>query len=186
VEQLTAGGSSAGLSARRDELLSCYRREMDRQAVTERKVRLDGGVEEFVCERLVLEPGERAVLRYVLDRDWNVAGTILIPRGTVTVSHYWVDRPFNVYHWVHEGRTLALYVNIADRTEIAADIVSYRDLVVDVLMRPSGAIEILDEEELPTDLEPAARKSIADAVEVVVTGARGLMLEIERESARLG
>lgn len=155
-----------------------------RPRVTERKVRLDGSVEEFSCEALALEAGRHAVLRYVLDRDWHVAGTILIPKGAITVSHYWIDRPYNVYHWLHDGQTLALYVNIADSTQIAPTLISYRDLVVDVLMRPSGAIEILDEEDLPTDLEPAARKSVADAVEVVVTGARGLMLEIERESAR--
>ena len=169
-------------------MLSCYRRVVGSQirppTVLERKIRLDGSVEEFSCDVLALEADRRAVLRYVLDRDWNVAGTILIPEGTITISHYWAGRPFNVYHWVHDGRTLAIYVNIADRTHIAPTLVSYRDLVVDVLMRPSGAIEILDEEELPTDLEPAARKSIADAVEVVVTGARGLRLEIEQESAR--
>ena len=157
---------------------------MDRQTVIERKIRLDGSVEEFVCEVLVLEAGRHAVLRYVLDRDWHVAGTILIPKGTSTISHYWVDRPYNVYHWVNEGRTLAHYVNIADRTEISRELVAYRDLVVDVLVRPSGAIEILDEDELPTDLEPAARKSIADALEVVITGARRLLVDIEQESRR--
>lgn len=157
---------------------------MDRQTVIERKTRLDGTVEEFVCDVLALEAGRRAVLRYVLDRDWHVAGTILIPKGTVTVSHYWADRPYNVYHWVQDGRTLAHYVNIADRTEIAPGLVSYRDLVVDVLVRPSGAIEILDEDELPADLAPGARKSIAEALEVVITGARGLTQEIDRESRR--
>ena len=158
--------------------------QTDRPTVIERKTRLDGTVEEFVCEVLLLEPGRRAVLRYVLDRDWHVAGTILIPRGTSTVSHYWTDRPYNVYHWVNGGRTLAHYVNIADRTTIEPGLVAYRDLVVDVLVRPGGAIEILDEDELPTDLEPAARKSIADALEVVITGARRLVADIEQESRR--
>jgi len=51
-------------------------------------------------------------------------------------------------------------------------------------VRPSGAIEILDEDELPTDLAPGARKSIAEALEVVITGARGLTQEIDRESRR--
>lgn len=157
---------------------------MDRQTVIERKTRLDGSVEEFVCERLLLEVGRRAVLRYELLEDWDVAGTILIPRGTFTISHYWAERPYNVYHWVHQGRTLALYINIADHTVIADGLVAYRDLVVDVLLRPSGAIEILDEEDLPTNLEPAARRSIADATEVVVTGAKRLSLEIEQESRR--
>lgn len=157
---------------------------MDRQTVIERKTRLDGTTEEFVCDALELEPGKRALLRLELDRDWDVAGVLKVPAGTFTFAHYWVDRPYNVYHWVNEGRTLAYYVNIADRTTIAADLVGYRDLVVDVLLRPSGAIEILDEDELPTDLEPAARKSIAEALEVVVTGARGLMREVEQETAR--
>lgn len=168
--------------------MSCYRRSVasptHRPTVIERKIRLDGSVEEFVCEVLVLEAGRHAVLRYAVTRDWDVAGTILIPKGTFTISHYWVDRPYNVYHWINEGRTLAQYVNIADRTEIAPGLVAYRDLVVDVLVRPSGAIEILDEDELPTDLEPAARKCIADALEVVITGARRLTLEIEQESRR--
>lgn len=155
-----------------------------RQTVIERKIRLDGSAEEFVCDVLALDPGRHAVLRYELDRDWDVAGTIVIPKGALTVSHYWADRPYNVYHWVRDGRTLALYVNVADRTEVRPELVSYRDLVVDVLLRPGGAIEILDEDELPTDLEPAARRSIADALEVVVTGARRLTQEIERETRR--
>ena len=168
--------------------MSCYRRvvasQTGRPTLIERKIRLDGTAEEFVCEVLALETGRHAILRYVLDRDWDVAGTIVIPKGTATISHYWVDRPYNVYHWVNEGRTVAHYVNIADRTEIAPRLVAYRDLVVDVLVRPSGAIEILDEDELPTDLEPAARKSIADALEVVITGARRLTVELEQESRR--
>lgn len=169
--------------------MSCYRRvvasQTDRPTVIERKTRLDGSVEDFACEVLLLEAGRRAVLRYVLDRDWSVGGTMLVPKGAETISHYWVDRPYNVYHWVDGGGTLAHYVNIADRTEIAPGLVSYRDLVVDVLVRPGGALEILDEDELPTDLEPAARKSIADALETVVTGARRLLLEVDRETGRL-
>lgn len=156
---------------------------MDRQTVTERKTRLDGTTDEFVCEVLALEPGKHAILRLVLDRDWHVAGVLTVPAGTVTYAHYWIDRPYNVYHWTNDGRTLAYYVNIADRTEIGREVVAYRDLVVDVIVRPSGAIEVLDEDELPVDLEPSARKSIADALEVVVTGAKRLMAEIERETA---
>ena len=171
-------------------MLSCYRRVLpsqigDRQTVTERKVRLDGTIAEFRCEALVLEPGRRAVLRYTSEREVRIRDTdIVLPAGTVTIAHYWADRPYNVYHWLADGRTIAFYVNIADRPEIGPDAVSYRDLVVDVVLRPSGALDILDEEELPANVDPAARRSMADALEIVVTGARGLMLEIEQESAR--
>ncbi len=166
-------------------MVSCYRRVVDRQTVTERKVRLDGTSAEYSCESLLLEPGHRAVLRYTSEREVRIRETdIVLPAGTVTIAHYWTGRPYNVYHWLSAGRTVAFYVNVADRTEIGTDAVSYRDLVVDVVVRPSGALEILDEEELPADLEPAARKAIADALEIVVTGARRLAIEIERESAR--
>lgn len=169
--------------------MSCYRRVIASQirprTVTERKFRLDGTSAEFRCAALLLEPGGRAVLRYTSDRLIRIRDTdIVLPPGTVTIAHYWTGRPYNVYHWLVDGRTVAYYVNVSDRTEITSELVSYRDLVVDIVVRPSGALEILDEEELPADLEPAARKSIADALEAVVTGARRLVIEIEQESAR--
>jgi predicted RNA-binding protein associated with RNAse of E/G family len=155
-----------------------------RQTIVERKIRLDGTSVEFTCEALAIEPGRRAVLRYTSDREVHVRGTeIVLPVGTVTIAHFWSERPYNVYHWVAAGRTVAYYVNVADGTEIARDRVAYRDLVVDVVVRPGGALEIVDEDELPADLEPAARKAVADALEVVVTGARRLIAEVERESA---
>lgn len=166
--------------------MSCYRRVVDRQTVTERKTRLDGSSAEFRCESLLLEPGRRAVLRYTSDREVRIRDTdIVLPAGTVTIAHYWTERPYNVYHWLIDRRSVGFYVNVADRTQIGTDVVSYRDLVVDVVVRPSGALEILDEEDLPADLEPGARKAIADALETVVTGARRLAIEIEQESARL-
>ena len=165
--------------------MSCYRRVVDRQTVFERKIRLDGTTSEFSCEGLVMEPGRRAVLRYTSEQEILIRDTdIALPAGTVTLAHYWTDRPYNVYHWLSAGRTVAYYVNVADQTRIDVGRVSYRDLVVDVVVRPGGALEILDEDELPTDLEPAARKAIADALEVVVTGAKRLSLEIEQESRR--
>lgn len=157
---------------------------MERQTVIERKTRLDGTTEEFVCDALELLPGKRAVLHLRLDRDWDVAGVLKVPAGTSTYAHYWIDRPYNVYHWVNEGRTLGYYVNIADGVTIESDVVAYRDLVLDVLIRPGGALEVLDEDELPADLETGARRSIADAMEVVVTGAKGLMREVEESTAR--
>ncbi|MGH2500197.1 MAG: DUF402 domain-containing protein [Candidatus Limnocylindria bacterium] len=154
--------------------------------VIETKIRLDGSREVFACEGLLVEPGGRAVLRYVTDREWRIAAADLrVPVGAVTISHYWVDRPYNVYHWLVDGRTLAYYCNVAAETEIGAAAVSYLDLTVDVLLRTSGAIDILDEDELPADLEARHRRTIADALEVLVTNGRRLAAEIERESRRL-
>ena len=168
-------------------MLSCYRRVVGRQTsatIIERKTRLDGSTSEFVCEPLVIVPGQRAVLRYVSDRELAIANTDLrVPRGTMTIGHYWVDRPYNVYHWLVGGRTLAYYCNLVSETTIEPALVGYTDLVVDVLLRPSGASEILDEEELPADLAPVHRLAIATGLEVIIANPKMLMREIERETA---
>ncbi len=155
-----------------------------RATITERKTRLDGSVVEYPCEGLVLLPGRRAVLRYVSDREHGLEGTDLrIPAGAVTVAHYWVDRPFNVYHLLADGSTLAYYCNVAANTVVADDVVAFTDLVVDVLLRTSGAATVLDEDELPDDLDPRHRLVIAKALEALITDPRTLIREIERETA---
>jgi hypothetical protein len=152
--------------------------------ITERKTRLDGTAQDFICEGLILEPGRKAVLRYVSDREWAIADTdVRVPPGTVTVAHYWIDRPYNVYHWLVGGRTLAYYCNIVTDTLIEPELVAYTDLVVDVLLRPSGAADVLDEDELPHDLAPAHRLAIAKALEVLIANPRFLIREIEQETA---
>ena len=152
-------------------------------AITERKTRLDGTVAEFACTLLALEPGRRAVLRYVIDREWTIGETRIVVRpGMVTVAHYWIDRPFNVYHWLDGGKTVAYYCNVAETTEISERVVAFTDLAIDVLLRPTGAIDVLDEDELPPDLAPAHRLTIAKALEILVTDARRLSAEIERET----
>jgi predicted RNA-binding protein associated with RNAse of E/G family len=156
---------------------------VDGAPITERKTRLNGSVVEYACETLALEAGRRAVVRYISERDRPLEGTDLVLRkGTVTVGHFWTDRPYNVYHWLDGGRTIALYVNIATDTTIEPEAIAYRDLVVDVLIRPSGAIEILDEDELPPSIEPRYRLAIAKAIETCVTEGRRLSAEIERET----
>jgi predicted RNA-binding protein associated with RNAse of E/G family len=154
-----------------------------RATITERKTRLDGSVVDYACEPLVVEEGRRALVRYVTERERALEGTDLVLRkGTVTVGHFWTDRPYNVYHWLDGGKTIALYVSIATDTTIEPAAIAYRDLVVDVLIRPSGAIEILDEDELPPSIEPRYRLAIAKALETCITEGRRLTAEVERET----
>jgi len=149
--------------------------------ITEHKTRLDGSVAEFVCEALVVEVGKRAVVRYVLGREAHV-GDLVLAAGTVTFGHFWADRSYNVYHWVLDGRTVAYYANLVDDTTITADRIEYTDLTVDVLVKPSGAVMVLDEDDLPDDLAPKRRIAIAKAMEAIIADPRGLIREIERES----
>lgn len=156
--------------------------------IIERKTRLDGTVSEYRCEQLLLEPDRRAILRYVMDREWVIGDTGVVLRpGHITIAHYWSDRPYNVYHWLDGSRTIAYYCNVASDTIIREDVVGYTDLVVDVLLRPSGETIVLDEEELPPDLAPPRRIHIARALETIAAGPRRLVAEIERETrAALG
>lgn len=175
AENPTHGRSEVGLTG-----------DQARAAITERKNRLDGSVVEYACEPLAVDPGRRAVVRYVTEQDRPLAGTdLVLPRGTVTIGHFWADRPYNVYHWLDGTRTIALYLSIASDTTIDERAVVYTDLVVDVLLRPSGAIEILDEDELPPEIEPRYRLAIAKALEVCITEAKRLSAEIERETRAL-
>jgi predicted RNA-binding protein associated with RNAse of E/G family len=149
--------------------------------VVERKTRFDGTVEEFACRGLLVEPGKRAVIRYDFERDWTVSG-IRLPKGGYTAGHFWSDRPYNVYHWLDAGRTLGFYFNVGLVDEISETQVVWRDLIIDVLVKPDGAIDILDEDEVPADLPAEHRRTIAQALEQIVTNPKRLVAEIERES----
>ncbi len=149
--------------------------------IAERKTRLDGSVQEFACDALLVEPGKRAVIRYELDRDWQV-GDLTVPDGATTVGHFWADRPYNVYHWLKDGRTLGYYFNVGLVEEISDAHVAWRDLVIDVLVKPDGTIDVLDEDELPEDLPSDDRRTIAQALEQIMTNPKRLVAEIDRES----
>jgi predicted RNA-binding protein associated with RNAse of E/G family len=148
--------------------------------VIERKTRFDGSVQEFACAALEVEPGKRAVIRYDFTRDLTVNG-IVLPAGGMTAGHFWVDRPYNVYHWLDAARrTIAFYFNVGHTDEVSEGLVAWRDLIIDVIVKPDGAIEILDEDELPSDLPPEHRITIARALEQIVTNPRRLVTEVER------
>ena len=63
--------------------------------------------------------------------------------------------------------------------------VAWRDLIIDVLIKPDGSIDILDEDEVPPDLPSADRGTIARALEQIMTNPKRLVAEIERESRAL-
>jgi predicted RNA-binding protein associated with RNAse of E/G family len=79
---------------------------------------------------------------------------ILLPEGTVSLGYFWQDRSYNVYHWIDQQQdTVALYFNIADNTTITQKTIAWRDLTVDVLITPDGRCRVLDEDELPAEID---------------------------------
>jgi hypothetical protein len=156
-----------------------------RDRILEIKRTLDGREKRFDCTVLDRTDGHLTVL-FVSAVPMNVHG-VALPVGTVTFGHFWTERPYNVYHWLDasSGQTLGVYLNVADRTEIADDVLSWRDLVVDVLVSPAGALTVLDEDELPADLEPALRDAIVAALGTIRATWPTLAVELEQARAAL-
>ena len=79
---------------------------------------------------------------------------VLLRKGTVSLGYFWQNRPYNVYHWIDaQQNTVALYFNIADGTHISEQAIEWRDLTVDVLITPDERCRVLDEDELPADID---------------------------------
>ena len=132
---------------------------MSNPAITEIKTTLFGERKEFECELLRVSPGE-AVVIYRMPDDFLLED-VFLQKGSISVGYFWEQKAFNAYHWIDDKQdTLALYFNVCDNTRISDKLIEWRDLVVDVLMTPDGRCSVLDEHELPDDLEEDMRHYI--------------------------
>ncbi len=134
---------------------------MARKSIKEIKSTLGGIRKEFDCELLTRGPAE-AVVIYRMPRDVQLED-VLLSKDTVSLGYFWEDRPYNVYHWIDPLQdTVALYFNIADGTRISQQSIEWRDLTVDVLITPDGRCRVLDEHELPSDIEAGLLRYIRE------------------------
>ncbi|MES1040220.1 DUF402 domain-containing protein [Peribacillus simplex] len=135
--------------------------------IMERKIRYDSIVVEHNC--LLLNGKNKHVVLFheIMDSFTMKAGPIklTIPIGSYTIAHYWKDRPYNLYIWRdNDGNYLGSYFNIIRNTYMADRLVSFEDLIIDILVLPNGAHFILDEEELPVPLEQFESGSVKQAL----------------------
>lgn len=151
--------------------------------VLEVKRTLRGGVHTFPCRAVELT-ADRAVLLYTLPSAARVAD-LTLPPGTLTIGYYWIDRPYNVYHWIDsQGTTLAYYFNLSGPVTFTPDTVEWEDLEVDVLVTSDGRARVLDEDRLP---ESAAGRlpEIARARDRVLREFPRVIREVEASSRAL-
>jgi hypothetical protein len=152
--------------------------------ITEVKVTLSGRVDRFACD-VVERSDEHVVMLFRVREDRLVHG-VCTPSGTLSVAYFWVDRPYNLYHWVSpEGATLALYVNVGDVVRLDAQELERRDLVVDVLATPDGRVRVLDDGELPDDLDPALRRRVEAARDRILPELPDLVAETRARTAEV-
>jgi predicted RNA-binding protein associated with RNAse of E/G family len=152
--------------------------------IRETKRTLSGGQTTFPCR--VLDRGQDGLtVLFVSDRSYRVAD-LGLPAGTITFGHFWTGRPYNVYHWLTPaGATVAFYLSLADQMVQAGDDFGYRDLTLDVLVRPDAGPEVLDEHELPSPIDPQTRAHIDRALATALADVPTLLPQLEQQADAL-
>lgn len=152
--------------------------------IVEIKRTLAGVEKRFHCTLLAGGP-DRAVVLWIATEPMHVHG-IELPAGTVSFGHFWADRHYNAYHWVDDARaTIGFYFNICDRVSIRPDVIDWRDLIVDVLVTPGGRLQVLDEHELPAQLDPDVAEHIEIGKASILRAPAAVTAEIEAASRAL-
>jgi predicted RNA-binding protein associated with RNAse of E/G family len=154
--------------------------------ITEHKLTLAGVEKRFECRVLARTSTHLAVL-WIAPAAMHVHGVDL-PAGTVSVGHFWTDRPYNVYHWLRRDRaTVGYYFNLADRTRWSGERLDWRDLTVDVLATPppEARLDVLDEDELPADLDAEASAHIEAGKAALLRATAEVLAEVEEASRRV-
>jgi predicted RNA-binding protein associated with RNAse of E/G family len=153
-------------------------------SILEVKRTLAGVEKRFECRVLARSTTHLAVL-WIAPAAMHVHGVVL-PTGTVTIGHFWTDRPYNVYHWLGGDRaTIGYYFNLADRTSWTADRLDWRDLALDVLATPVGRVDLLDEDELPEDLDAETRAHVDAGKAALLSAPATVLAEVEAASRAL-
>ena len=152
--------------------------------IVEIKTTLAGECKRFDCELLKFTRGEVVVI-YRMPRDVQLED-LLLPKDSISVGYFWEDRAYNAYHWIDgQSQTLALYFNICDNTRISAHQVAWRDLTVDVLITPDLRCRVLDEDELPDDIDSDLRAYIDSARTTLCADPQRLLFEFEARRREL-
>jgi hypothetical protein len=145
---------------------------------------LTGETRIFYCERLFFQK-DCGILKYVLENTVTVNNQIL-PQNTVTYGFYWRNRPYTLYRWFDpQGVRLGDYFNIADHVNLSPSQFEWRDLIVDIFISPQGVINVLDEDELPPDLEGKLARYIHQATGHVLQNFASILSESDRLAGKL-
>ena len=153
--------------------------------VVEVKRHLDGRVERFDCG-LVLRRTHLAVLRFD-HRARLRAGGVVLPAGGRTFGFFWRRRPY-VYYRIEgpDGQLILHRFDVVEEVRLADEEVSYMDLLLDVLVDPSGVVRVEDDDHV---VEHARRGLLSAAQRARIQRARALLLRrhavIAREAGRL-
>ena len=107
----------------------------------------------------------------------DLLGTIA--SGTRSLEYYWLDRWYNVFRFAQPGGELRnYYCNVNVPPSLAAGVLSYVDLDLDILVDPDFSYRILDVEDFERNIEgygyseeiqANARQALRELVQLIET-----------------
>ena len=114
--------------------------------IIERKIRYDSVVVEYNCKLLKVQ-NQNVVLFHIIQESFTMIADqikLTIPKGSYPVAYYWKDRPYNLYIWRdNKGKYLGSYFNTVKNTYMTDKLVSFEDLIIDIMVLPNGEYFIL-------------------------------------------
>ena len=120
---------------------------MSGASIEEVKVRLDGTPEPFTCE-LVRHDERGMIIRWRNEAEF-VAGEYRLPAGSLTIAFYWRGRRHNLYRPEDAaGHVICHRLDIIEPPLFEAGRLTFRDMVLDILVPPDGPARLEDEDEL--------------------------------------
>ncbi|MBA9028241.1 putative RNA-binding protein associated with RNAse of E/G family [Peribacillus huizhouensis] len=153
--------------------------------IIERKIRYDSVVVEYSCKLLKVQ-NQNVVLFHIIQESFTMIAnqtTLIIPKGSYTIAYYWKDRPYNLYIWRdNKGKYLGSYFNIVKNTYLTDKLVSFEDLIIDIMVLPNGDYFILDEDELPEPLDQFENGSVLQALNSLTDSIDILLSQIISET----
>ena len=110
----------------------------------------------------------------------RVAEDVVFERGDIFYEHYYDGKPYGLWQVLTpDERTLKCwYCNISTPAHVSDDTITFRDLLLDVLLLPDGTCRVLDCDELARaraeGLDPAlaalAEEGAREVLDLIATG----------------
>lgn len=162
---------------------------MQQTPIIETKHSIDGRAQSFSCTALSLTP-RLAVVRFEHTRVGH-AGGFAIPAGSYTLGFFWPRRSYNCYRFTAPaGEVIAHRFDVVEHVRIEPNHVSYRDLLLDLWVAPSGEAVFEDEDDVTaaiTDglLSPTQIDRIDRTRRLLLRSWRRIVAECEQVVERL-
>ncbi|MCH1627510.1 DUF402 domain-containing protein [Fredinandcohnia sp. SECRCQ15] len=156
--------------------------------IIERKIRYDSTTVDHHC-RLLKEDSQKIVLLHKIEESFSMKvdeRELTIQKGSYTIAYYWIDKPYNLYFWRDaKGNYLGSYFNIVRDTTVTDKMVSFEDLIIDILVLPNGENFILDENELPEPIEQFEDGYVLNALNLILEVIDSIIQNVKLETENL-